>query len=82
MCVVCADKHVGSAQTLLVALWVHILVCRLVATAGEKMLSGCMLARQVLDARAIGAHLGPCKGYGFVTMASVDAAAAAIRCSP
>ena len=42
---------------------------------------GC-LRLQVLDARAIGAHLGPCKGYGFVTMASVDAAAAAIRRVP
>jgi len=39
-----------------------------------------LIMDQVLDARAIGAHLGPCKGYGFVTMASVDAAAAAIRC--
>ena len=34
---------------------------------------------QVLDARAIGAHLGPCKGYGFVTMGSIETAAAAIR---
>jgi hypothetical protein len=40
--------------------------------------NGCR-ALQVLDARAIGAHLGPCKGYGFVTMGSIETAAAAVR---
>lgn len=35
---------------------------------------------QVLDARAIGSNIGPCRGFGFVTMATVEAAAAAIKC--
>lgn len=34
---------------------------------------------QVLDARAIGSNVGPCRGFGFVTMATVEAAAAAIK---
>ena len=37
---------------------------------------------EVYDARAIGANQGQCRGFGFVTMATSEAAAAAIKCAP